>query len=265
VEDAQLLEQARSGDRRALEALIERHQAQVYRFGMKLCGDPEDAKEVLQETLLALARGIEGFRGASSISTWLFTVARSFCIKARRREAKRARAAAPEGSCPAEGPPDPAPIADEVLATREAGAAIDAAIAALEPMYREVLLLRDVEGLSAKEVAEVLGITEQAVKSRLHRARLAARASVAAFMHAPAEPAAASCPDVLAQFSKNLEGEISAGACARMQEHLAGCAPCRARCDSLESTLALCRAAGEGGAVPAEVQAQVRAALRSAG
>src|SRR6187397_3584686 len=73
------------GDRQALEALLERHQAQVYRFGMKMCRDPEDAADVLQDTLLAMARTVRDFRGASSLSTWLYTIARSFCIKRRRR------------------------------------------------------------------------------------------------------------------------------------------------------------------------------------
>ena len=67
--DNLLLERARAGDRQALEALLERHQAQVYRFGMKMCRDPEDAKDVLQDTLLSMARGLRDFRGASSIST----------------------------------------------------------------------------------------------------------------------------------------------------------------------------------------------------
>ena len=83
--DESLIAAARSGDKQALETLLERHQEQVYRFGMKMCRDPEDAKDVLQETLLAMARGVRDFRGASSISTWLYTIARSFCIKKHRR------------------------------------------------------------------------------------------------------------------------------------------------------------------------------------
>ena len=79
-----LLERARLGDRQAIEELLARHQAQVYRFGLRMCRNPEDAEDVLQETLLAMARGVRDFRGASSISTWLYTIARSFCIKKRR-------------------------------------------------------------------------------------------------------------------------------------------------------------------------------------
>jgi len=83
--DSTVLDEARAGNARALEMLLERHQAQVYRFGLKMCRDPEDAKDVLQDTLLAMARSVRDFRGASSISTWLYTIARSFCIKKRRR------------------------------------------------------------------------------------------------------------------------------------------------------------------------------------
>ena len=83
--DDDLLEAARTGDKLALEALLEKHQADVYRFGMKMCRNPEDAKDVLQDTLLAMARGVRDFRGSSSLSTWLYTIARSYCIKKRRR------------------------------------------------------------------------------------------------------------------------------------------------------------------------------------
>src|SRR6187549_313942 len=84
-DDTELLERARSGQAEALERLLERHQGQIYRFGMKMCRDPEDAKDVLQDTLLSIARNVKDFRGGSSLSTWLFAVARSFCVKKRRK------------------------------------------------------------------------------------------------------------------------------------------------------------------------------------
>ena len=83
--DVELLEAGRHGDARAVEALLVRHQERIYRFGMRLCRDPEDAKDVLQETLLAMARSVRDFGGRSSLSTWLYSIARSFCIKKRRR------------------------------------------------------------------------------------------------------------------------------------------------------------------------------------
>jgi RNA polymerase sigma-70 factor (ECF subfamily) len=268
VPDKQLLEAARGGDIPSLEALLERHQAQVYRFGMKMCRDPEDAKDVLQDTLLAMARNVRDFRGASSISTWLYTIARNFCIKKRRRstfapEEERSldTDVAPEAARLA----DPAMSPDEILAGREVEQALDQAIGALEPMYREVLLLRDVEGLTAPEVAEVLGVSVQAVKSRLHRARLSVRARVAPLLGIASEPAAAApgtCPDVLTLFSQHLESEISADACAEMERHIEVCGHCRGACGSLKRTLALCRAAPSAH-VPAAVQDSVRVALRN--
>jgi RNA polymerase sigma-70 factor (ECF subfamily) len=266
--DDRLLTAARAGDRQALETLLERHQAQVYRFGVKMCQDPEDAKDVLQDTLLAMARGVRDFRGASSISTWLYTIARSFCIKKRRRskfapEQERSldtdlTAEAKQLAAPGESP-------DEALAAKQVETALAEAIAALEPMYREVLLLRDAEGLTAPEVAEILGVTPQAVKSRLHRARLSVRERVAPLlgMQLDLPPTPGTCPDVLAMFSRHLEGEISADLCADMERHVEACGHCRGACDSLKRTLALCRTSGPSAELPASVRASVKKALRT--
>ena len=264
--DESLLAAAREGDRQALERLLERHQERVYRFGMKMCRDPEDAKDVLQDTLLAMARGIRTFRGGSSLSTWLYTIARSFCIKKRRRstfapEAERSLDSDATGETRQLATPDTAP--DEALAGRQVERALEQAIAGLDPIYREVLILRDVEGLTAPQVAEVLDVSVQAVKSRLHRARLSVRERVAPLIGV--EPAAApsgGCPDVVLMFSQHLEGEISAERCAEMERHLEGCGRCRGTCDSLRRTLSLCRTAGPSAPVPASVQASVRTALR---
>lgn len=264
--DEQLLAAARAVDKQALEALLERHQAQVYRFGMKMCRDPEDAKDVLQDTLLAMARGVRDFRGASSLSTWLYTIARSFCIKKRRkskfapdeeRSLETATGQTTNLADAAEGP-------DEALAGKQVEQALERAIAGLDPMYREVLLLRDVEGLTAPEVAEVLGVTTQAVKSRLHRARLTVRERVAPLLGVTAEvaPAPDTCPDVLTMFSQHLEGDVSSDLCAQMERHLEVCGRCRGACDTLKRTLALCRTSGTTVPVPPAVQASVRTALR---
>ncbi len=265
--DNLLLERARAGDHQALETLLERHQAQVYRFGMKMCRDPEDAQDVLQDTLLSVARGVRDFRGASSISTWLYAIARSFCIKKRRRSKfapDEERSLDVEMTAEGRQLADPAQSPDEALAGKEVERALEQAIHALEPMYREVLLLRDVEGLTAAEVAEVIGVSVQAVKSRLHRARLSVRAQVAPLLGVPTHGAAASgtCPDVLTLFSQHLEDEISADVCTEMERHLQGCERCRGACDSLQRTLALCRATGPTAEVPASVQTSVKVALR---
>ena len=263
-----LLARARAGDREALEALLAQHQPQIYRFGLKMCRDPEDAKDVLQDTLFAMARGVHDFRGASSVSTWLYTIARRFCIKKRRRSKfapARERSLDSDAGLEASQLADPAKAPDEALAGQQVEMALEQAIGALEPIYREVLLLRDVEGLTAPEVAEVLGVSVQAVKSRLHRARLSVRARVAPLLGVPAEPAvalSAACPDVLTLFSRYLEDEISPAVCATMERHLESCAQCRTACDSLKRTLALCHTSGADVRIPDTVQASVKVALR---
>ena len=171
-----LIAAARNGDREALDALLRRLEPRVFRFGMKMCRDPEDARDVSQETLFAAARTLGGFRGDASLSTWLYAIARSFCIKARRRSAfapelVSLESAAPEARAAADGAPGP----DRALAEREGRAALADAIASLAPAYRAVLLLRDVEGLPATAVADATGLSVAAVKSRLHRARAAVR------------------------------------------------------------------------------------------
>ncbi len=268
--DDGLLERARAGEPGALDALLERHQHQVYRFGLRMCRDPEDARDVLQDTLFAAARGVRDFRGASSLSTWLFTIARSFCIKKRRRSKFAPRY---EGSLDrdlgleASEVPDTAKSPHELVAGKEVEQALERAIAELPPGHREVLLLRDAEGLTAPEVAEVLHISVQAVKSRLHRARLQVREMVAPMLGVTAHPAArgdaATCPDVVAVLSRHLEGEIDPAACSEMERHVASCGRCRGACDSLKRTLALCRARADATAVPREVQSDVRRALRA--
>jgi RNA polymerase sigma-70 factor (ECF subfamily) len=143
-------------------------------------------------------------------------------------------------------------------------AALDAAIGGLDDKYREVIVLRDMEGLSAAEVAAVLGISVAAVKSRLHRARADVRARLE-----PLVPAAASatrdvpCAEIGTTFSRHLEGEIGAEACAAMQRHVEGCSSCNAVCEGLRRSVSLCRQAGTL-PLPDELQNQVRRALENA-
>ena len=264
--DEDLLAAARQGDAGALEALILRYQPRVYRFGVKMCRDIDDASDVVQESLLAMARSVREFRGDSSVSTWLYTIARSFCIKKRRRSKF---APAQEESLEALGGErlgdlsDPAPDPEQQAAGREIETVLSAAIDSLDVAQREVLVLRDIEGLSAPEVATVLGLSVQAVKSRLHRARLAVRQHVAPVLRVPAAAGAPGtpCPDVLTLFSRHLEDEIAPDVCAEMEAHLEGCGHCRDACESLKRTLALCRATPAPD-IPGSLKESVRDAIR---
>lgn len=261
--ERELLLAAQRGDRAALMTLLERHQAQIYRFGLKLCRNPDDAQDVLQDTMLTVARSLPGFRGQSSLSTWLYTIARSFCIKRRRRskaaDGPEASLEAPETH--AERFADAGPTPEGAVADKELEVALHAAIDALPAMYREVLLLRDMEGLPAQEVASVLGLSVEAVKSRLHRARKSVREQLLSIAPASSAPPAPGCPDIVALWSAHLEDDISAAQCAQMEQHIAGCARCRSDCDSLKRTLRMCRTVADGTPVPEAVQRAVRVAV----
>lgn len=169
-----LLAAAREGDPAALEELLVRYQGLVLRYGLDICRDEQDAQDVAQDTLFAAARGIRGFRQDAALSSWLYTIARSFCIKKRRRgkhEPARVLSLGEDEAEAAWKAADPSPAPDDVLKDRQTLTALRDAIAALSPTLREVFVLRDLEGLPAREVASTLGLTVEAVKSRLHRAR----------------------------------------------------------------------------------------------
>lgn len=257
---SQLLEQAREGDEAALEELLRLLQPQLYRFSMKMCRHTEDAEDVLQDSMLTLARSFKDFRGASSLSTWLYTIARSLCIKKRRKSKfAPAREESLDNLNPklrntlASDSPSPESEAELSQTWRQ----VQAGIQRLEPDFREVLVLRDVEGLTAKEVAEVTDISVSAVKSRLHRARAELRQNLSSQSYAP-KPG---CPDIRMVFSQHLEGELSADICSTMQEHVDSCAQCAAECDGLKQALNAC--SSSPCEVPSEVQARVHQALRS--
>ena len=130
-------------------------------------------------------------RDPGALFTWLYKVARSFCIKKRRKGkfAPRSEMSLEQEAGSETGQiADPAKNPEEAYSETELGRALERAIAALEPEYREVLLLRDVEGLTAPEVSEVVEVSVAAVKSRLHRARAAVREQMAPFLDV-AEPA----------------------------------------------------------------------------
>ncbi len=260
--DDALVAAARAGERPAIEALLQRYQARVFGFGLRMCGDSEDAKDVLQDTLLAASRTVGDFRGEASVSTWLYTIARSFCIKRRRRSKF---APADNLAFDPESPVVPSSVAgpDELAARGEVRRALAIALEELDPASREVLILRDMEGLTAPEVATVTGVSVDAVKSRLHRARATVRARLVAALGDATPPRAPGCPDVLTAFSRQLEGDLEPRLCAELQKHVEGCASCQVTCDSLKRTLAVCASAPPG-PVPVAVGDAVRAAVRSA-
>jgi RNA polymerase sigma-70 factor (ECF subfamily) len=153
---------------------------------------------------------------------------------------------------PTSGLPSPEKLAESAEVWRE----VHSAIKLIEPAYREVLVLRDIEGLSAKQVAEIVGLSVGAVKSRLHRARAQLRSNLAPSSYQP-KPG---CPDIRKVFSRHLEGELSSEICSEMQAHVSQCDDCANECNGLRQALFLCTESSCD--VPKNVQVKVQLALR---
>jgi RNA polymerase sigma-70 factor (ECF subfamily) len=174
------LEALRRGDRAELARLVEAYSPMIYRLGLKMLADPQDAEDILQETFLKAYKHLEDFDGRSSLSTWLYRIATNEALMLLRRK----RPEVISFDQPAQNDDDlqePLQIIDwcclpeEEFMSAETRARLDAAIEQLPPGLRLVFLLRDVAGLSTREAAEVLNLSEMAVKTRLSRARLRLR------------------------------------------------------------------------------------------
>ncbi|HEY7531879.1 MAG TPA: RNA polymerase sigma factor [Nitrospiraceae bacterium] len=167
----------------------------IYRYANRLCGEVEAAKDLVQETFLNAYRGYKDFRGDAQISTWLYTIASRACLRMRRkRKGEPERELSLEEFVPtSEGEfrlqvPMDGLTPEQAFQNKELRRALNQAIDKLPKKYRLVLVLRDMEGLSAKEVGTVMGLNERAVKSRLHRARLFVRRELSARGIADAHP-----------------------------------------------------------------------------
>lgn len=251
----ELVARAQAGDRASLEQVLAEVAPQVARFGRRICGDPTDAEDALQDTLLAVALHLPEYEGRASFSTWLFTLVRTACSRRRRtfdaRPKESLDAAAHEAS--------PAPSPESSAERGELRVALERALDALPEAEREVLALRDVEGLSATEAAAVLGISEAALKSRLHRARASLRERLAPVLEEGAPPRGPDCPDVLEALSRKLEDDLGERECALLEGHVKGCAACGAACDALREALDACHHLARPGARDALADAVRRA------
>jgi RNA polymerase sigma-70 factor (ECF subfamily) len=178
--DDALMSRAARGDLAARSALVEAHQGAVHRLLRRLTQDDALAEDLVQETFLTAFEHLSAWRGEGTARGWLLSIARSRSLMSRRAPAARHQPAE-DSSLEALGlaagwgsPMDP-----EALASRlEEQAVLERALAALDEESREVLTLRDLEELSGEETAQVLGLSVAAMKSRLHRARLALVARV---------------------------------------------------------------------------------------
>ncbi len=181
-DDLQLVDRVLAGDRRAFESLVRQHERRVFRVTLAVLGNVHDAEEAMQDTFLKAFRHLGQFRRDAKFTTWLTRIAVNAAIEKRQSrknfvplsEAERAdEQFLPKHYAPWKSNPE------QVYGKQELHRLVEEAIQALPEIYREVFVLRDVEGLSAEEAAEALGLKVPALKSRLLRGRLMMRERLA--------------------------------------------------------------------------------------
>ena len=181
--DAMDVSRFQEGDEVAFEELVRRREREVYQVAYRLLGDREDAQEAVQEAFLIAFRSLKGFRGDAAFRTWLVGITINVCRnRAAKAEEKVRRRSLPADPAPADGETpgplplrDPAPGPDQRLLGDELRRALDRALALLAPEHREIVVLREVQGMEYEELAAALGCPVGTVKSRLCRARQALR------------------------------------------------------------------------------------------
>jgi RNA polymerase sigma-70 factor (ECF subfamily) len=182
AEYAELVKTASDGDRAAMEALLVRAQEVAYRFSLLVCGHPEDAEDVMQDALLKTYQHVGQISEPDAFRTWLYTTVRNACLmKRRRRVGEPASFVSVEQGVDTDRGTMPVEVADSSRSIDQRlidgwmDGRLRRALARLPPSYRMIVVMREIEGLSTKEVAAIAGISESNVKTRLHRARLMLR------------------------------------------------------------------------------------------
>jgi RNA polymerase sigma-70 factor (ECF subfamily) len=186
IEESALVAQARDGDTTAFAELVRRYEGKIFRLAQHITQNREDAEDVLQESFMKAYEHLEQFKGDSKFYTWIVRIAvNQALMKLRRRKTDKSvsldetidtgedtvvREIAAWGEDP-----------EQHFSREELGGILDTAIQGLEPLYRSVFVLRDIEELSTEETAEALGLSVPAVKSRLLRARLQLREKLTRF------------------------------------------------------------------------------------
>jgi RNA polymerase sigma-70 factor, ECF subfamily len=183
--DPALVRACQKGEAGALDALIRATYADVYALSRRMLADPDEAADATQEVFVRVMRSVIGFRGDSAFGTWLHRVTVNVCLTALRKRSKARAVGMVAGGTPFALPGDDDAMLvasdaspSEAAETADLLARSEAALARLPEDARAVVVLRDIEGLSTKEVADLLGVTETVVKVRLHRAHARLRTLV---------------------------------------------------------------------------------------
>jgi RNA polymerase sigma-70 factor (ECF subfamily) len=180
-----LILEFKAGSKEAMEKIVERYGNQIFTFGLKMCAHLQDAEDIVQETFLSAFRYLDSFREETKLKNWLFKIAARACLRKRRKKQCEPDQEIPlesffygEGSEDRYQIPDWSDDPSDNVLRSELKQIIDVAIQSLPHKYRLVFNLRDIEGFNTEETSEILGISIQSVKTRLHRARLALREKI---------------------------------------------------------------------------------------
>lgn len=172
-DEQELVRLARAGDRNAFEALVTAYEGKIYRLAFRYLGNREDAEDASQEVFLRVFRFLEGFQEESSFSTWIYRIGINVCKDIFEQKHRRLEQPMEEGGEEGEAReiPDSRFAPEEAYSEKELQDVLNKAILALPTNAREILLLRDLNGLSYEEIGRVLSLERGTVKSRLARAR----------------------------------------------------------------------------------------------
>jgi RNA polymerase sigma-70 factor (ECF subfamily) len=183
--DHRLITEFKDGSPDAMTKIVERYEKSLFSFGLRMCGHVQDAEDIMQETFMSALKGLHTFREETKLKNWLFRIAAHACMRKRRKKkCEPDREISLDSIMPNDGSKGHFEIPDWSNDPRDAAlraelkSIIDDCMGQLPPKYRIVLNLRDIEGFNTEETAEILGITSQSVKTRLHRARLFLRKGI---------------------------------------------------------------------------------------
>lgn len=185
--DEQLVEEFRKGNRESFEELISRYSDKAFSLASRMCRNQEDAEEVLQDVFTTVYRKLNNFEGKSSFSSWLYRVTVNASLMKLRKN-RQDKSIAMDDAMPDEEhtlilQTSDADLGDQLTLRREVSHVLEDAIQRLPDDYRPVFILRDVDGMTSKEVGKILGLSIPAVKSRLHRSRIMLRRKLSMFYH----------------------------------------------------------------------------------
>ena len=183
-EERKLVEGCRRGDFDCFERLMARYEKKIYNLALRMLRDPDDAREILQETFLKVYDNLEKFRGEAQMSTWIYRIAMNEALMRIRKDKHRPRSLEivdEDGERREIDVEDWKPRPVDRALTKELGGELDRAVALLPEDYRGAFLLRDIEGLSNEQIAKAMKLSVPAVKSRIHRARVFLRNELATY------------------------------------------------------------------------------------